>query len=303
MITALVLSPSLDVSCTIDSLRPGEIHRPEAVARVAGGKGLNLARAASVLGADVDAVVLLGGAVGSLVGELLIGDGIDFATVPNGLDTRICFSVAGTERSEVEMTEFYQRATPVTVSPERIAEALAAGEAGTGDWLAFSGGLPEGIEPAELVELLMARRRAGVRIAVDCYGPVLAALLEAGVDLVKINRSEAAELVGEDGDAEQLAVAVAGRSRCPVVVTDGADGSVLVEAGEACRIPASAERGRFPVGSGDSYLGGLLAGLEQGLDLPAAVRLGAGAGTANALQLGAGVLDPAAARRIAGELG
>ena len=60
----------------------GEIHRPHRVVAVAGGKGLNAARAAALLGADVRAVAPLGGANGTWIAAQLQAAGIDVRRVP-----------------------------------------------------------------------------------------------------------------------------------------------------------------------------------------------------------------------------
>ena len=58
-------------------------------------------------------------------------------------------------------------------------------------------------------------------------------------------------------------------------------------------------RGRYPVGSGDAFLAGLVTALDRGDDWEAALRLGLGAATANAELPGAGKLDPARAAALA----
>ncbi|WP_197430157.1 1-phosphofructokinase family hexose kinase [Auraticoccus cholistanensis] len=299
MLTALVLSPSLDISYDVDQLTVGRIHRPRAVVRCAGGKGLNMVRAAARLGAPSQAVTVLGGPVGQLLATLLEEEGLEAVVVPNDRETRICVSVAG-----AEMTELYQRATPLGDGVlDQVGRALTDVLPASG-WLAVNGGLPEGTDPERVADLLAGARERGVRVAADCYGDLLALLLRRGVDLVKINRSEAAGLVGagEDADLAGLTAEVAARAGAPVVVTDGARGSMLTDGGTCWLVAASRHRGTWSQGSGDSYLGGLLAGLEEGLGLVEAVRLGAGAATANALLPGPGNLDPATARRIAAEL-
>ena len=60
-------------------------------------------------------------------------------------------------------------------------------------------------------------------------------------------------------------------------------------------------RGPYPVGSGDSFLAGLVVALNGGADWPDALALALGAGTANAEAPGAGRLDPVRARKLAGE--
>ena len=61
MLTAVVLSPSLDISYEVDELTVGTIHRPLSTVRCAGGKGLNMVRAATALVGAVRAADGAGG--------------------------------------------------------------------------------------------------------------------------------------------------------------------------------------------------------------------------------------------------
>ena len=56
--------------------------------------------------------------------------------------------------------------------------------------------------------------------------------------------------------------------------------------------------GRYPVGSGDAFLGGLAVGLVGGASLGGALRLASAAAAANAVMPGAGDLDPATLERL-----
>ena len=85
----------------------GTIHRPERVVAVAGGKGLNAARAAALLGARVRAVVPLGGASGDWIEPQLVAAGIEVRRVATTAEPRVCVSVAGEGQ---ELTEFYEGA-------------------------------------------------------------------------------------------------------------------------------------------------------------------------------------------------
>ena len=55
------------------------------------------------------------------------------------------------------------------------------------------------------------------------------------------------------------------------------------------------------MGSGDSFLAGLLVAIDEGAALPDALRLATAAGAANTLEPGAARFDPAEARRLADE--
>jgi fructose-1-phosphate kinase PfkB-like protein len=144
----------------------------------------------------------------------------------------------------------------------------------------------------------------GAPVAVDTHGEALPGALAARPTLVKINRAEAAEVLGrpEAGDLAAMATALHARSGASVVLTDGTAGSVGADGRGVWRVPASTRRGHYPVGSGDSFLGGLLAGLDSGQDVGQSLRLGTGCAVANALVPGQGHFDAALARTIAAEV-
>lgn len=299
MITAVALSPALDVGYRVE--RAVGIQRPTQVRRVAGGKALNAARAAVRLGGDVAAVALLGGPVGELVATLAAADGLALHVVPGALPTRTCVSIHPDEGEPVEVYEPAVAVTPAEL--DAVVAALAQTLAVRPGWCVISGGMPTGAGPDALVALLRAARGAGVRTAVDTHGPALAAALADPPDLVKVNRAEAAEVLGDDADAQELAVALHAATGATCVVTDGTAGAVAADRAGPRRAVLAAPVGRYPVGSGDSFLGGLVVALDRGADLTAALHLATGAAVANAQEVGAAVLDPALAAELAAGLG
>jgi 1-phosphofructokinase/tagatose 6-phosphate kinase len=86
-----------------------------------------------------------------------------------------------------------------------------------------------------------------------------------------------------------------------VVITDGRAGSLGTSGDGMLSVSAPDRLGRFPVGSGDSFLGGLMASLDRGDAFADALRIAAAAGAANALVPGPGVLDPRQVAEIAAE--
>jgi 1-phosphofructokinase/tagatose 6-phosphate kinase len=306
VISAIALSPSLDVTYVVDEL--AGIQRPRSVHRVAGGKALNAARAAAALGARVSAVAVLGAGVGQDVADGARADGVDLHVVPGEQPTRTCVSIfsVGTGR----LTEVYERA--VAVSPATAVAALDAAVelvAARPGWWFVSGGLPGSAPDGLLADAVRRLHDAGVRVAVDSHGAALHDAVGARPDLVKVNRAEALELVGAGGadDAEpsvpELLAVVHSRTGGLVVITDGAAGAWATDGDRVLRARLTGHTGGFPVGSGDSFLGGLLVALDGGADLAEALALATATGTANAQVPGAAVLDPALARRLAGEVG
>lgn len=291
MIVCVALSPSVDKTFAVDELVPGEIHRPRDFAQVPGGKGLNVARAAARLGAEVRAVAPLGGHAGRWVAASLAAEGVPCTAVPVPGETRACLSVA----AGGEMTEFYEATVALaTAAWETLIEATAAAATGA-SWVVVSGSPP----PGEGLEALIAAARAqAARVALDAHGAALAEGLASRPDLVKINREEAAEVTGPVASPAAAAAALRAFTDGPVVVTDGTAGAALVADGAALTGKGDTV-GPYPVGSGDACLAGLVTALDAGASWSEALRLGLGAAAANAERLGAGRLDPGRARALA----
>jgi len=293
VITALGLSAALDITYLVDQVHAGEIHRPHEVLALPGGKALNVVRAVRVLRGEVRAIVPTGGYTGARVRDGLVALGVDGPEINAGEETRLCITMFGDDGADP--TEFYERAPEI---PDAAWAAVrGAVDAMDDGWLAVSGSVPDG-RIADLVETLAAAAARGIRIALDTHGKALAEVLHVTPpEVVKINRHEAAQLRGA-GEAAALARGLGDRGVGLAVVTDGPDGSVAVQGGEAWR--ASPPRaGRFAVGSGDSFLAGLLVGLDRGSELPETLRLATAAAAANTLAPGAALFDLEDVTRIA----
>ena len=299
MITVAALSPSLDLTYPLPRYRLGATHRTPPAVTVAGGKALNMARAARAMGADVVVVALLGGGTGRRVVELARAEGLPLVEVDAGVETRTCVSVAAADTGE--LTEIYEDSRPVPPAVlAAFADALVEQLRRRPGWLSVSGRGPAGAEAA-VADLVGLGRSCGATVAVDTHGSALAPSLAAGPALVKVNRAEAAELLGRPTDTDLAAMAeeVRRRTGCAVVLTDGVQGSLAADDHGLTRVAPPERRGHFPVGSGDSFLGGLLAALEAGGDLASAVRLGTGCAVANAQVPGQGHFDAQLARQLA----
>ncbi len=301
MIRTLGLSPSLDVVYVLDAVTPGSIHRPRSVVRLAGGKSLNVARALARLGRPVSAIAPLAGPLGDLVADLLEPTGVDLVRLTTTAPTRMCVSAA--DETAGTLTEFYEHAPPADGTELDQLDATLA-DVSAGDWLVLSGSVPQGTDLDRFVAVLAGVRERGVRLAVDTHGPVLPLLLEvAAPDVLKINRSEAAELVGAAaaGDATDL-VALGASVRAAgadvLVLTDGAAGAVGWDGQGAWRVTTDAVPGAYPVGSGDCFLAGLVADLATGAPLPDALVTAAAVGAANAATPGGALFDDATLTRL-----
>jgi len=143
---------------------------------------------------------------------------------------------------------------------------------------------------------------------VDCEGDRLRLALEAEPDIVKVNATEARELLdvptarhGEALTAARKLRDLAGGDGHAAVVTRGAEGVVLAAPDGTLYEGMLYVRGRYPVGSGDAFLAGLVTGLDGGMGWDDALCRALGAATANAEIPGAARLDPARAADLASQ--
>jgi 1-phosphofructokinase family hexose kinase len=304
VIVCLAANPSVDKLFEVERLRPGEIHRPDGFAQVAGGKGLNVARAAHSLGGDVRAVAMLRGHTGKWLAEMLAAEGVQGSFVWTHGENRASLSVA--DRETGGLTEFYEHGAEVPEASwvetvHAVAELLP--QAG---WLTISGSLPPGAPVEGYREVVAEARMAGVKIALDSEGERLRLALWGRPDVVKVNAHEASELLDVPTDTREGALMAARELREHAggeghagLVTRGADGVVLAAPDRSCWEGRLYVRGRYPVGSGDSFLAGLVVALDRGGGWGEALQLALGAATANAELAGAGRLDPSRAAALA----
>jgi 1-phosphofructokinase family hexose kinase len=303
VIVCVAANPSIDKLFEVERLVAGGIHRPLGFVQTAGGKGLNAARAAHRLGGEVRVAAILRGHAGRWLEETLRAEGIDGAYVWTHGENRSSLSVA--DRSAGNLTEFYEHGP---VAPEAAwAELMdAASRLFRPDgWLTISGSMPQGLSDHGYRDLVAEAKTAGMRVALDAEGAALRLALEAGPEIVKVNAAEAAGVLGEPVSGLDDAVAacaelrtLAGGDGHAGIVTRGADGVTAAAPDGTAFEGVLYERGRYPVGSGDAFLGGLVVGLERGDRWPDAMRLALGAAAANAELPGAGALEAARADEL-----
>jgi len=133
-----------------------------------------------------------------------------------------------------------------------------------------------GLKAPQAAELLAEAKAAGATVTCDLISPRPRTvedlkLILPYVDVFMPNAAEARMLSGRDDLAEAgQALRDMGAGAC--VFTDGGDGSVLVDARGATRIPAHKIVPVDTTSCGDSYCAGFIAALDQGWSIDQACR-------------------------------
>lgn len=294
VILAVAPSPSIDRAIVIPGYRLGEIHRPQQVLALAGGKGLNVARAVQRLGGAVQVCTLLAGHNGRWIADQLAQEGIPFRAAWYPGETRLSTSIIDPKQPG-ELTEIYEYGDPVTPQAWLEFENLLADSLEGVSWAAISGSLPLNAPGEGMQRMLDILAEKGTLCAVDGRGTYLRAALEGQPALIKVNAVEAGEVFGRQVKEPYPAVALARdllRSKqCRVVITLGAAGAVAVDRTGAWigRLPPLSALA--PVGSGDAFLGAFLLALTQGAELDQALRWGVAAGAANSMSVGVAMIE------------
>ena len=203
-------------------------------------------------------------------------------------------------------TEFATSKTVILVvahQDRRYIHTFGANAAfGAGDldpeWLAgldifYLGGLfaLPAMDARALAALLAAARAAGTTTVVDVVVPnsdgdnAALDLLLPHIDIFVPNADEARAFSGLDDPVEQIA-ALQARGARTTIVTCGEHGAYAGSDGRCLHAPAHRLDAIDPSGSGDAFTAGIIAGLAEGLDLPAMLRLGCALGASATRAMG-----------------
>jgi 1-phosphofructokinase len=305
MIVTVTPNPSIDRTVTLATpLTRGAVHRVTSVTTEAGGKGVNVARALTLAGVDVVALLPAPGT------DPMIG-ALHAAAVPFR-----CVATDGAVRTNLTITEHDGTTTKLnepgasldsSTVDELTRSVVAAAESAS--WVVLSGSLPPGMPDgwyAEIVEILAA---SPCRVAVDTSEGPLTALVgafgRAAPDLIKPNAEELAGVLGFSPQALEAAVAqgdpdpvvtAAGRlidqGVGAVLATLGAAGAVLVDENGSWLATPPKIAPRSTVGAGDASLAGYVRAEVGGAEPPQRLRMAVAYGSAAAALPGSALPSP-----------
>ena len=303
MILTVTLNAAIDRTVAVPNFRLGRRHRAVEARTVAGGKGVNVARALKLLGRPVIATGLVGGATGARVLERLAEESIlsDFTRI--GGESRTNLAVI--DPTSGEQTEINERGPEVAPGEvDRFVEKLLYLAQGA-TICVLAGSVPPGIEVGVYARLVSELRRSGVICMVDTDGEPMRAALHAEPAVVVPNVGEAEEAVGHEfNEPDDLMLGLAS-----LIEMGAGEAIVTREAGCVAILGKGPDRGRYEVsieplepvssvGSGDCFLAGYAAARYEGASPRECLAYGVACGAESTQHLGAGSLDPGEVERL-----
>ncbi len=282
MILTVTANPTVDKVYFVNELKIGEVHRPFKSAATAGGKGINVARVASLLGEKTMALGFIAGRNGEFVADEIKKSGIEDRFTKVSGETRINTNISDKAGNSTEILE----AGPSVTNEEiylLIDEFKKAAD--KSDIICVSGSLPHGADSSLYKELIRIAKSKNQKIIVDTSGNTLKDIIECAPFMVKPNRDEIRELFGIEtnnhNDIKKALLILHEKGIELPIITLGSDGAFAYIDGKFYRFYSPAVSVKNAVGSGDSAVAGIAVGIINGLPLPDAIALGMAAGTAN----------------------
>jgi len=307
VILTVTLNAAIDRTVAVPNFRLGRRHRAVESRTVAGGKGINVARALSLLGRPVIATGFVGGPTGTRVLEGLHEESVltDFTRI--AAETRINLAVI--DPTSGDQTEINERGP--AVSPEEVKKLfdrisyLASGA----QICVLAGSVPPGAGDDLYARLIDDLSRRGVPVVLDAEGEAMMAGVRAGASMVTPNETEAEELVGQEfADRSDLAqglldlvrlgaseAAITRPEGCVATVGEGAERRLLEIHTEPLEAVST-------VGSGDAFLAGYVAGRYEGRSPEECLAYGVACGAESTQHFGAGTVDRNQVERLLGEV-
>ena len=300
-IVTLTINPAVDIFVNVERVEPTRKLRCSSPKRDAGGGGINVARVAHRLGSNVAAIYPVGGAIGKLLQRLVEREGIDSIVTPSHVETRENFTAF--EETTGDQYRFVLPGSKLHRSEWEACLDRLASLPKPPKFIVASGSIPPGVPDDFYGQVARCAKKIGAKMVLDTSGAALGPALKEGVALIKPNQNELAEFSSMDlsDEADRLAACrklIAEGATEAVALTLGADGALLVTAGQSWRAAPMEIEVVSTVGAGDSFLGGLVAALAAGQGWGEAFRMGVAAGTAAVTSPGTELCSEADVRRL-----
>lgn len=286
MILTVTLNAAIDRRYVVSKLEPGMVNRVKECTCTPGGKGLNVSKPASIYGAEVVATGFVGGHAGDYISEALSPFGIRSEFYRLAAESRSCVNIW--DESSRQQTEFLEPGFTVSECEfngflehfTRLAEQA--------DVVSISGSVPGGLNGSAYQKIVSIVKDMGGPVILDTSGELLRLGIEAAPTMVKPNIDEIRMLTGWDCDTQEELIEAAKRIHEKgveaVVISLGADGSVVVGKEGTFRAVVPKIDAVNTVGCGDSMTAGFALGFEQRLPMEETLRLASAISAAAALR-------------------
>lgn len=289
-VVTVTLNPALDLTGSIANLNQGSVSLVEKATLHAAGKGVNVAKVLSELGAEVTVTGFLGQDNPELFTQLF-----------ESIHAKDAFvRVKGATRINVKLVEHNGAVSDINfpgveVSQQDIEtfEAQLFQLAKHHDFFVIAGSLPKGVSPERCAQWIKALRKLGKKVLFDSSREALAAGLDAAPWLIKPNDDELSEFVGRPltdvSECKHAASELTEKGIDNIVVSMGAKGVMWLQQGTWLQATPPKMDVVSTVGAGDTLVAGFCWGHMQQMDKEPLLRFATALSALAVSQIGVGV--------------
>ncbi|OIQ26678.1 1-phosphofructokinase [uncultured Vibrio sp.] len=257
-VVTITLNPALDLTGHLQSINTDSVSLVDKGSLHAAGKGVNVAKVLSELGAEVTVTGFLGSDNQELFCQLFERLGAKDAFV----------RVSGSTRINVKLVEASGSVSDinfpgVTVTKEAISsfEETLFKLAEDHEYFVIAGSLPPGVSPALCASWIEKLRALDKKVIFDSSREALAAGIDSKPWLIKPNEEELSQLMAtkltEFDECMTAAETLADKNIDNIVVSMGADGVMWLNKGKWLQAKPPKMEVVSTVGAGDTLVAGL----------------------------------------------
>ncbi|MCJ1656946.1 1-phosphofructokinase [Staphylococcus sp. NRL 16/872] len=280
MIYTVTFNPSIDYIMFTNGFELKGLNRAKKTYKFAGGKGINVSRVLKTLGVQSTALGFAGGFPGDFIANTLEQSDINTDFIKVDDDTRINVKLKSGDETEIN-------APGPNVTDEQFQALLTQIKQTTSeDTVIVAGSVPKSIPSDAYAQIASITQQTGAKLVVDAEKDLVNTVLKYQPLFIKPNKDELEEMfnmtVTSDEDVVKYGREILKEGAQSVIISLGGDGAIYID--DQRSIKAQNPKGQVvnTVGSGDSTVAGMVAGLETGLSLEDAFQQAVASGTATA---------------------
>lgn len=298
MIYTITLNPAIDRLLFLDNeLTKRKTNRASKVTYDIGGKGTHGSYAMTRLGIENLALGFAGERNFETFEQVLKQKEIThaFIQIPNGMTRESIVAIEPDNQGSTMLTEpsFFVREEEKKQLLDFLEEQLTGK-----DIVLIAGSLPENFHMDDLKELIQLAKIKQAFVACDLSGEALHQAVQLGVDFIKPNEFELAELLrAEHGSAVEALEQLAQKITC-IVASKGEEGSVCYYGGKQYQVIAPKVKEINDTGAGDCFVGAFLAEFSNCRNINEALKTGSACAASKVQYEDSSYFDPKEAKQL-----
>lgn len=290
-VLTVTMNPSVDIGTEADEVITDRKTRCAAPEIDPGGGGINVARVLTRLGVHCNALFICGGYTGNLLKQMMAEEEIKAIPIESLDITRQNIAII-----DNSIGEQYRFVLPGLVSKKSTWKAVLEKIESTiqnYDFVVASGSLPIGVPIDFYSQISSITRKVGKQFVLDTSGSALFEGINNGASYIKPNSEEFAEMkkIFQATSDEELCSMLFDKGIDNIVHTLGKDKTLLITKSGVEEFKPPAIKVRSTIGAGDSFIGGLVAGLMNGYSQKQAVGYGISAAASTLQSEGTDLCD------------